>query len=160
MSSGAPQPKRSSPRLYEEFLEARKLSAALTSGHDDQDPLERERLIFENRRTLRNLEAGIAAGRALLADASHDAPADAPSEALYFKIWSGHLGEGAKPVIRRLEGGALEYSGKQFTRDAALPCAVPSRVRDYDHQAFLDCLTGLQPPTGTVTSTAAAPARR
>jgi hypothetical protein len=130
-------------RIYDEFLDARKLAASLTAPHPDMDAVARERKIVEDRKVLRNLEAGVASKRALLADAKRDLSADSPNESLYFQIWSGHFGDGDNPSFRRLPGGALEYAGKQFTKETALQCAVPARLKGYTHKPFLDCLTTL-----------------
>lgn len=131
-------------RLYDEFLESRALAASLTAPQPDVDAVTRERKIVEDRKTLRNLEAGVASKRALLADSKRDLPADSPNESLYFQIWSGHFGDGDKPAFKRLAGGGIEYAGKQFTKDTALQCAVPARLKGYTHKPFLDCLSTLQ----------------
>lgn len=130
-------------RIYDEFLESRELAARLTAPMPDMDAVARERKIVEDRKALRNLEAGVASKRALLADAKGDLPADSPNESLYFQIWSGHFGDGATPAFRRLAGGGIEYAGKQFTKETALQCAVPARLKAYTHRPFLDCLTTL-----------------
>lgn len=138
--TAAPDP---TARLYDEFLDARALAANLTAPQPDMDAVARERKIVEDRKVLRNLEAGVASKRALLADSKRDLPADQPNESLYFQIWSGHFGDGAKPAFRRLAGGGIEYAGKQFTKEVALQCAVPARMKGYTHKPFLDCLTTL-----------------
>lgn len=130
-------------RLYDEFLESRKLAASLTAPQADVDAVARERKIVEDRKMLKELEAGVASKRALLADAKRDLPPESPNESLYFQIWSGHFGDGDTPAFRRLAGGGIEYGGKQFTKDTALQCAVPARLKGYTHRPFLDCLAAL-----------------
>jgi hypothetical protein len=130
-------------RIYDEFLESRKLAATLTAPQADVDAVTRERKIGEDRKTLRELEAGVASKRALLADSKRDLSSDSANESLYFQIWSGHFGDGDNPTFRRLAGGGIEYGGKQFTKDAALSCAVPAKLKGYTHKPFLDCLTTL-----------------
>lgn len=144
-SSGAVTPPADpTARIYDEFLESRKLAASLTAPQPDLDAVARERKIVEDRKVLRNLEAGVASKRALLADSKRDLSADSANESLYFQIWSGHFGDGEKPTFRRLPGGGIEYVGKQFTKDVALSCAVPARLKGYTHRPFLDCLTTRQ----------------
>lgn len=120
------------------------MASNLTSARPDMDAVARERKIVEDRKLLRNLEAGVASKRALLTDAQRDAPADSPNEALYFQVWSSHFGDGDKPAFKRLAGGGIEYAGKQFTKDTAVQCAVPARLKGYTHKPFLDCLSTLQ----------------
>jgi hypothetical protein len=137
-------PQAPTSKIYDEFLESRQLAATLTSAAPGEDAVARERKIVEDRKLLRNLEAGVASKRALLADAQRDVPAESPNESLYFQVWSGHFGDGDKPAFKRLAGGGIEYAGKQFTKDTALQCAVPARLKGYTHKPFLDCLSTLQ----------------
>lgn len=139
----AATPPNPTARIYDEFLEARTLASSLTSARPDVDAVARERQIVEDRKLLRNLEAGVASKRTLLTDAQRDVPADSPNEALYFQVWSSHFGDGDKAVFKRLPGGGIEYAGKQITKDIALQCAVPARLKGYTHKPFLDCLTTL-----------------
>lgn len=139
----AVSPPAPTARLYDEFLESRTLAAGLTAPQADVDAVARERKIAEDRKILRNLEAAVASKRALLADANRDLPAESPNESLYFHIWSGHFGDGDKPAFRRLAGGGIEYAGKPFTKDTALQCAVPARLKGDTHNPFLDCLATL-----------------
>lgn len=134
-------------KIYDEFLEARKIAASLTVQRADVDAVARERKIVEDRKVLKELEAGVASKRALLADAKRDVPAESPNESLYFQIWSGHFGDGEAPAFRRLAGGGIEYAGRQFTKDTAMQCAVPARLKGFTHKPFLDCLTTLQTTT-------------
>jgi hypothetical protein len=141
--------------IYDDFLQSRTLATTLTAGHEDLDPVARQAKISEDRKLLANLEAGLASRRALLDDASRAAAPGSPDESLYYQIWSGQLADGAQPVFRRLAGGGLEYGGKQFTKEVALKCAVPSSTRDYTHRPFLDCLKRLPAASPAPTQTAA-----
>ena len=38
----------------------------------------------------------------------------------------------------------MEYAGKQFTKEVALQCAVPARMKRDTYRPFLDCLATLQ----------------
>jgi hypothetical protein len=127
--------------LYDDFLDARTLAARLTAPQANMEAAARERKIIEDRSVLRNLEAGVASKRTLLADSGRDLPADSPNESVYFQIWSSHLGDGDKPLFRRLAGGGIEYAGKQYSKDAAVACAVPARLKGSPPKPFLDCLT-------------------
>lgn len=154
-TNGSPSVPSPTAGIYDEFLEARKLAVGLTARLPNVDPVAREQQIAKDRHALRNLEAGVASKRALLADAHRDVPADQPNESLYFRIWSGYLGDGDRPVFQRTTGGGIVFSGIQLSKDAALQCAVPARLPGSSLQPFLECLTTRQGAAAPVTSATA-----